>query len=130
MSNEVNIFEVAVKNKFRFPFKGLISVEDLWDLNVSNLDLIFKSLNSQLKEVTEESLLDIKTKENKELDIKIAIVKYIVKYKLEEQQKTLKVQENKAKKQKILEILSKKQDSTLENMSEDELKNILSELDS
>lgn len=130
MSNEVNIFEVAVKNKFRFPFRGLISVEDLWDLNVRNLDSIFKNLNSQLKEVQEESLLDTKTEGNKELDIKISIVKYIVKYKLEEQEKTLKAQENQIKKQKILEILSKKQDSNLENMSEEELNNLLNDLDS
>ena len=32
-----NMFEVATRNKFRFPFKGLISVEDLWELSVDNL---------------------------------------------------------------------------------------------
>ena len=33
-----NIFEYAVRNKVRFPFKGMISVEDLWDLSLTNLD--------------------------------------------------------------------------------------------
>jgi len=76
-ATNTNIFEVAVKSKFRFEFKGLISVEDLFDLNVRDLDSVFKTLNSQLKQVKEESLLEIKTKQDEELDIKIEIVKYI-----------------------------------------------------
>ena len=55
-----NIFEVATREKFRFNFKGLISVEDLWVLSVENLDFIFKGLNKELKQVNEESLLNTK----------------------------------------------------------------------
>ena len=44
-----NMFEVATREKMRFPFKGMISVEDLWDLSVQNLDKVFKTLNSQRK---------------------------------------------------------------------------------
>ena len=64
MSN-INIFEVAVRSKMRFPFRGLVSVEDLWDLTVEDLDTIFKTLNSQIKQVKEESLLSNRTKEDK-----------------------------------------------------------------
>lgn len=52
-----NMFEIATRTKMRFPFKGMISVEDLWDLSVQNLDKVFKTLNSQRKEAQEESLL-------------------------------------------------------------------------
>jgi len=52
--NEKNVFEVAVTEKFRFPFRGQITVEDLFDLNVKDLDAVFKTLNSQLKQVQEE----------------------------------------------------------------------------
>lgn len=124
-----NIFEVAVRGKFRFPFKGLISVEDLFDLSVENLDSIFKTLNSQLKQVQEESLLNTKTKEDKELDTKIEIVKYIVNVKLEERELRNKVKEKKEQKQKILEILSNKQEESLQNKSVDELQKMLEELD-
>jgi hypothetical protein len=101
-----NMFEVATRSKMRFPFRGVISVEDLWDLSVQNLDAIFKGLNSELKQVQEESLLNTKTKEDKELDIKIEIVKYIVQVKLEEENLRLKAKVAKEQKQKIMEILS------------------------
>jgi len=124
-----NIFEVATRNGFRFTFKGMISVEDLWALNVRDLDSVFKILNSQLKQVNEESLLDVKTKQDQELDTKIEIVKYIVKVKQEEENMRLKAKEQKEKKQKIMEILATKQESNLQNMSEDELKKMLDELE-
>lgn len=130
MLNEKNMFEVATRSKFRFPFKGMINVEDLWDLLVKDLDSVFKVLNSQLKQVKEESLLEIKTKEDKELDLKIEIVRYIVRTKLEEENLRLKAKEQKEKKQKIMEILSAKEDQDLHNKSKDELTKMLSELDS
>jgi transcriptional antiterminator Rof (Rho-off) len=125
-----NMFETALRNKFRFQFKGLISVEDLYDLSVQNLDTVFKGLNSQLKQVQEESLLNTKTKEDKELDVKIEIVKHIVKVKLEEENSRLKAKAQKEQKQKIMEILSVKQDESLQNKSVDELKAMLEELNS
>lgn len=127
MTNE-KIFETAIRSKMRFQFKGIISVEDLWDLSVENLDSIFKTLNSQLKQVKEESLLDTKTKQDKELDTKIEIIKYIVQVKLEEEQLRLKAKDQKEKKQKILEILSAKQDESLQNKSIEELTAMLNEL--
>lgn len=128
MKNE-KMFEVAVRNKFRFPFRGLISVEDLWDLPVESLDLIFKELNSQIKRVQEESLLGSKTKQDKELELKIDIIKYIVSTKLEEAELRAKAKEKKEQKQKVLEILSAKQDEALKNKSVEELQTMLNELE-
>jgi hypothetical protein len=123
------MFEMAVRTKMRFPFKGMVSVEDLWDLNVRDLDLVFKSLNSQLKQVKEESLLNVRTKQDEEIDLKIEIVKHIVSIKLEEEQLRNKAKENREKKQRILEILSTKQDADLQNKSPEELMKMLNELD-
>ena len=53
--NNVNIFEVATRSKMRFPFRGNISVEDLWDLSVNDLDSIFKTLNARVKQTKEEA---------------------------------------------------------------------------
>jgi hypothetical protein len=122
------MFEVAVRNKYRFNFRGLISSEDLWDLSVKDLDSIFKELNHKLKEAKEESLLNTKSKEDKELDVKIEIVKYIVKTKLEEEELRNKAKQDKEKKQRILEIISNKQETELTNKSIEELTAMLNDL--
>ena len=125
----VNLFEKAVRGKMRFPFKGMISVEDLWDLSVRDLDSIFKTLNSKLKEVNEESLLKISTKEDEELQIKVDIIKYIVQTKLDEEAKKLEDKKNKERKEKIKEALYKKQEEDLSNLSKAQLEAMLLELE-
>ena len=123
-----NIFEYAVRNKVRFPFKGMISVEDLWDLSLTNLDSIYKTLNKQVKQSDEESLLTTKTSVDTELEVQIAIVKHIVSVKLEEQEANEKAAAKKAQKQKIMSIIATKEDEALKNSSVDDLKNMLEEL--
>jgi len=125
----VNIFEVANSKKFRFNFKGLISTEDLFDLSVKDLDLIFKTLNSQLKQTREESLLEVKSTEDQILDVKIQIVKHIFNIKQEEEQLRLKAKDNKEKKQKLMEILASKQDQDLLNKSSEDIQKMIDELE-
>lgn len=124
----MNIFEYAVRNKVRFPFKGMISVEDLWDLSLTNLDSIYKTLNKQIKQSEEESLLITKTNVDTELEVQIAIVKHIVSVKLEEQDAREKAAAKKAQKQKIMAIIATKEDEALQNSSVDDLRKMLNEL--
>lgn len=127
---ELNIFEVALRGRYRFDFKGVINTEDLWVLSTKDLDTIFKGLNAQLKQVKEESLLKLRTTQDKEIETKVEIIKYIVQVKLEEEQLKVNLKEQKIKKQKIMELLSAKQDNALQNKSEEELQKMLDELDS
>jgi hypothetical protein len=76
--SERNLFEVAAKSKMRFPYRGMIGVEDLFDLSVNQLDTIFKTLNKESKQMEEESLLGVKTQQSQELQDQIEIVKHIV----------------------------------------------------
>ena len=124
----MNIFEYANRNKIRFPFKGMISAEDLWDLSLANLDSIYKTLNKQVKQSEEESLLTTKTNVDTELEVQIAIVKHIVSVKLEEQDAREKAAAKKAQKQKIMSIIATKEDEALQNSSVDDLRKMLDEL--
>lgn len=126
--NEINIFEKAVVGKYRFPYKGLITVEDLFDLSVEDLDSLFKTLNSQKKKDEEESLLSRKSKNDDILETKIKIVKNIVIRKLAEKtNKTLEI-ERKQQKQKIGQILAIKQEQDLMNKSSEELIAMMNQL--
>lgn len=122
------MFEFATRNKTRFPFKGQISVEDLWDLRVEDLDTVFKSLNNQVKQTKEESLLATKTTEDTILDTQIAIVKYIFDVKVQEANARLIEKERKEQKQKIMSILATKQEQELQNKSVEELQKMLDEI--
>ena len=123
------VFEVATRSKMRFPFKGQISVEDLWDLRVEDLDSVFKTLNSKVKQAKEDSLLDTKTKADEILDIQIEIVKYIFTTKSDEAAARAKAKERKEQKQKIMSIMASKQEEALQSKSIEELEKMLNELD-
>lgn len=126
---EVNIFEVASKKKYRFPFKGMITVEDLWDLNLTDLDQIFKTLNSKVKESKEESLLSVKSEADKDLTNQIEIIKHIVLVKQEEIEKRKNAIARRQQKQKVMEVLASKEEESLYSMSKKELEDMLKNLE-
>lgn len=128
MNIETNIFEVATRQKYRFPYKGSISVEDLWDLSLTALDSIFKTLNAKAKHAQEESLLETKNKEDEETAIKIQIVRHIVGMKQEEAAVREKVKENKEMKQRLLEIKASREDKRLESLSDEDLDRMIADL--
>lgn len=126
--SEINIFEYAAKNKLRFPFRGSITTEDLYDLSPANLDSIYKTLSREAKKNEEESLLADKTADDVQLGVKIEIIKYIVSEKLAATERMKKAAATKLQADKIRAVLAKKQDAALENMSQEELQKMLEDL--
>lgn len=127
--SSVNMFEVATRSKMRFPYKGQISVEDMWDLSLPALDSVFKALNSQMKQVKEESLLSTKSKADETLELQIEIVKYIVTVKLAEKEAREKAAANKEMRQKIMQIKAARQDKALLEAPDEDLDKLLAELE-
>lgn len=126
--NNTNIFEAASKNKYRYPYKGMITTEDLWDLTQAQLDMVYKALNKGVSEAQVSSLMRKVTDVDAELLNKIEIVKYIFNAKEEEAEARKNDAAKHAKKQRILDILAQKQEDALQSMSEDDLKKMLDEL--
>lgn len=123
------LFEKATRGKMRFPYKGWISAEELWDLSQKDLDSVYKTLVAQNKtEKNEESLLVEKSAAETELDVKIEIVKYIFEVKKMEAANRALEKENKEKIQKILAIKERRSEQALENATDEELNRMLAEL--
>lgn len=68
-----NIFEAATRYKYRFPFKGMISVEDLWDLKLQDLDSVFKLLNKEKNRVMKKVCYRLNLKRTRSWKIKFRL---------------------------------------------------------
>lgn len=122
------LFEIAIREKYRWPYKGLVGIEDLWDISLTGLDSIFKLLNTEAKKSQEESLLEVKTRESTKLSNQIEIIKYVVATKQAEADARRQAADKAKQKEKIQEILARKQEEGLEKMSPEQLQEMLSKL--
>lgn len=121
------MFEKASRQKLRFNFRGNITVEDLWDLSVNNLDTIYKSLTKIKRESNEDSLLE-STPANTLNDLRIDIVKHIFAVKKQEKEAKQKRAEITLEKKKLMSILADKKDEELKGKSVEELEKRINEL--
>jgi hypothetical protein len=115
------MFEEEARFKLRFPYKVLISTEDLWDLSVNDLDAVYTAINHTLKAVKDEGLLKKKDSRTEEMELQLAIVKHVYEVKTEEAQQKVAEKERRDKKRRIEELIARKQDTELEGKSLDEL---------
>lgn len=122
-----NLFEIATREKYRFPYKGQISVEDLWGLSPTALDGIYKTLNKAIKAQDEESLMTEREADPTTANM-VEIVKHIFTVKRDEQRAKKAAIENAEKRRHIMDILARKQDEALNNKSEEELLKMLDEM--
>lgn len=127
------MFEKASRLKVRFATdKGMLMAEDLWDLPLTgravNLDKIAIDLSRQLKEETTESFVVAAKKTSEELQLKFDLVKHVIDVRLAENAAAKGRADAAAKKERILEIISRKQDKQLEETSLEDLQQMVSNL--
>ena len=123
------MFENALKNGFRYPSnKGLITTEDLFCLSLNDLNEIAKKINKLIKNSEEESFIPGPNFNNNNDSKRLDIVKHIINLKINEQNAKMIEKSNAEKRQRILEIINKKDEESLENMSKEELEKLLSNI--
>ena len=124
------MYRKASKMKLRFiTERGNLSVEDLWGLSLQDLDKVAIALDRELEHSAKKSFISEVTPTNSVNTLKFDIVKDIISDKLTEKAEKETAKEKKAEKARLLEILARKQDQSLENMSESELLKKIQELD-
>lgn len=126
----MNNFEKATRLRLRFETsRGSLNVEDLWRLPLVELDKLAIALNKQLKESSEESFIKAKSKDNKLLELRFDIVKYIIETLLSEDEEKKKAADKRAKREQLLELIAKKKNQELEGKSLEELEAELTKLE-
>jgi gamma-glutamylcysteine synthetase len=123
----MEVFAEATRRKLRFnEYKGVLSVEDVWDLSLKELDVIYKKVSVCIKEDEQQDSLFEETKEiDKDLTLKYEVVKQIFKVKLEEKKLRESEKYRSEKKKRLLEILAQKQDAALFDKSVEELRQLI-----
>lgn len=131
-----SMFEIATRMKLRIASsRGLLSVEQLWDVLLRsnddfNLDAIARGTNKALKEMAEESfVVTSKSPEQEHLELALAVIKHVIAVKIDDDKKNRALAENRNEKEKLLEILARKEVSELGELTREQLEARIRALD-
>lgn len=105
--------------------KGMLSVEQLWSLSLTDLDNLAVSLEEAYKTSKGKSFLDKRTTKDKGLKLQFDIVLDVLQTKMEDNEVTRNAQEVKEHNQKILALIAKKREGALEEKTLEELEAML-----
>lgn len=127
-----NIFEIAVRAKLRFASNRLasLSVEDLFDLSLRELDDVAKGINRQINAEKEESFLSQnKNAVRKDLELKLDIVKHVIAVKETESAERVAQQTKAVQRQKLIDSLAEAEQREQQAKTPDQLRAELAALD-
>ena len=124
------MYKKALKMKLRFATtKGKLTTEDLFDLSLTDLNNIAIALDKKLSESPRKSFISDIAPDTEEDELRFNIVKDVINTKLIERNNAQNAKAKAAEKAQLLEILHRKENQALENMSVDELKAKLAALE-
>lgn len=131
-----DLFQTATRKAYRYSSnKGELTTEQLWNLPLManggfDLNNVAIDISKALKAITEDSFVSINPTPGKALlENKLEIVKHIIAVKQEEQAKARDAAEKAAKREKLVQALANKEDQELTNLTPDEIRAKLAELD-
>jgi len=126
------MFEKASRLKLRFTTaKGAVTVEDLWDLPLTegqvNLDDIARRLFKKLQE-DDVSFVVQNRRANDHTQLMFDIVKRVIEVRLNDRAAADQAMANREKREKILKIIADKNDQALASASVEDLQKMLAAL--
>lgn len=121
----MDLFKKASKQKLRFSTqKGSLSTEQLWDLSLTELDNLAVKLQETVDHEAKKSFLRTKKEEDVTSKLKFDIVIDVLETKQKDQEQAQKAAETRERNKKIDEVIAKKKEESLENMSIEELEKL------
>lgn len=122
------MYKQAGKLKIRFNTpKGTLSTEQLWDLTQTDLAASIKAIKKTLKDSNDDELSFLEESKNVDVEAQLRydVLKDVFLTKKVENEAARNAADDKAKKQRIMELISEKKDESLKNKSVEELEALL-----
>lgn len=124
----MDIFKQASKERLRFQTsRGELTTEQLWDLNVNELDALAVSLEEQHEQSGKKSFLTKRSAKDRTTKLRFDVVIEILSTKVEDDKINSEKLDKKARNQKIMDLIAKKKDEDMEGKSLEELTALLEE---
>lgn len=126
-----NLFKIAARRRTRFPSdRGDLTVEQLYQLPLTGLDNVARTINAELRSLTEDSFVELKPDPRKgQLQDALDLVKEVIADVQADKAKA----ENRAKKaalrRTLTDALARKQDEALSQASLEDIQAQLAALD-
>lgn len=121
-------FKKASKEKLRFnTTKGVLSVEQLWDLTLTDLSALIKGVNKLLKGIDDDSLgfLDAQNTVDETQQLRFDVLKDIYLTKKADNEAARTAKETRERNQKILGLIAEKKEESLKGKTIEELEAML-----
>lgn len=117
------IFEKTTRKKLRFKSdKGYLTVEDLWDLSLIQLNKMAKFYSKEKKASAEEDFLQEKSVEDTTVKLQFDVVLHILEVKKEEKAARAGASVKKEEKERLMALLERKQHAADEDLTPDQIK--------
>lgn len=111
-------YKLASREKLRFQTpKGLLSVEQLWDLSITELDALAVSLDNEYKESGKKSFIVKSSAKDKTAKLKFDIVLDVLSTKVDEKTAVAEAAADREHNKKIDALIAEKQDESLKGKS-------------
>lgn len=124
------MYKKALRTKLRFSTtKGKLTTEDLFDLSLIDLNNLAIALDKKLSETPRKSFISDITPDTQEDELRFNIVKDVITLKLAERNAAQNAKAKAAEKAQLLEVLHRKKNEALENLSVAEIEAKLAELE-
>ena len=124
------MYKKALRTKLRFSTsKGKLTTEDLFDLSLADLNNLAIALDKKLSETPRKSFISDITPDTQEDELRFNIVKDIITLKLAERNAAQNAKAKAVEKAQLLEILHRKKNEALENLSVAEIEAKLASLE-
>jgi hypothetical protein len=127
-NQSASLFEQATRQKLRFPSnRGELTVEDLWTMPLQSksgfdVDTVAKTVNSKIKELSEDSF--VSTKPSKALaqqQLMLDVIKHVIAVRLAEAAAKEKRVAQKAERARLEALLESRQQAEEANLTQEQI---------